>query len=95
MAIVVAKYPLDQIPFHASLLHTTFFSLLYSLPSSFSFVVAAYLGAGGIDGHGKPRGFDCGQLLKYAPAHGCMRLETGLTIRILRYLSNIYEDIPN
>ena len=27
--------------------------------------------------------------------HGCMRLETGLTIRILRYLSNIYEDIPN
>ena len=28
-------------------------------------------------------------------AHGCMRLETGLTIRILRYLSNIYEDIPN
>ena len=29
------------------------------------------------------------------PGHGCMRLETGLTIRILRYLSNIYEDIPN
>ena len=27
--------------------------------------------------------------------HDCMRLETGLTIRILRYLSNIYEDIPN